>query len=141
MVFVSSKVADVFIFLGIILGGILILAAIIFVTWKFGCSKMTTVKVEETKQESERHDDSKHLSKISVNNWQSPEHIDRLEKPVVIQQDICGEFHMRNSNNLSNSGLERQPVRHGNNENKVLLIDVASDNDIQQARDGELSSY
>lgn len=133
MVFVNNTVGDVFIFIVIIGGGLGLLTAsgyFIYRKWFLRCKQQ---KVLETRlPEADKLDDSKHLSKISVNNWKSPSpaHI-TVRRPVVMEQDLKGQLHIKNPSVISKSEQERNldMIQYGN---KVLLIDIACYHDLQQ---------
>lgn len=137
MSIVKDAVGEAFIIVAIVVGGLLLLAVPGYFLFRWWRKKKGLPTIEEKKPpESDKLDDSKHLSKISVNNWQSPER--RYEdKPLVVLQDPKGQFHIKSPSIAEKSEEKYANLKDGN---KVLLIDVARHHHLQQAGVRELGS-
>jgi hypothetical protein len=127
MVFVDSIVGEVFIFIAIVGSGLALAGGAGFLIYRRCKQRQDQTTVEDAKQDSDKLDESRHLSKISVTNWQQSPNQEKLEKPLILQQDSKGDFHVKNPSVAARNDLPQR------NENKVLLIDEACNYHLQQA--------
>ena len=87
MVFVQNTIADVFIFIGIIVGGLALIGLVVWLVLKAMAEEAERIPAVD----SERRDDR--LSKISHNDWNKP--TGHAKQPVILEQDAVGRFKVK----------------------------------------------
>ena len=111
MVFVTNIVGDVFIFIAIILGGIALIGAIVWIIWK----KMKNRKENRSdpfkegagkKQDGSiviQNPNQRGLSKISRDDWELNKPEMEKKVPIIIEAENDGQFQIKNPSALSKS--------------------------------------
>ena len=113
MVFTSNTVADVFIIIGIVVGGILLLLAVGFCIWRLARPKLSPGRSGAFKQSGDGGVDNNNdavsaLSKISRDQWHQRAQ-QEVKRPVVIEKDDTGQVIIKNPSAISKSEYRNNP--------------------------------